>query len=613
MKIRSRIIVFFMISSFIPFFILSGTSWYHYQATIRDNAFSYTRQMMTQTATGLEEFLNQLDQFYYAVYAQDLPRLLAELDATSTGSVRAHITLNETIIRLWTFYGLSERMPYLSIVSDSGNIIYQNNRAASSDYQFSQSEWFCALVNSGAHSGLSPAGLLPYQKDDGRTYITYAQKIIDYNTAENNYYFLMDFDTDVVDQLLSTLVTGNTGSLFLLNGNDLIYTINPEPFVMEDIIRFQRECRVQDLSYEETIDGVPYFISSYPVSQASLNILCVNSIPDLTAGVPDLKHFTLLLSGISMLLTVLLSCFFSARLVKPIHDLKEVTYEVMRGNLEVTVPPLTHDEIGDLGTCLDQMLSHIRQLIREKYEYSLREKELQIHTLQSQINPHFLYNTLETISSIAESEGIDPIRDIAFSMAELYRYSISASDRFVPIRCELEYVRHYLDIIRIRFGERIRIHYQIDGDVLESPILKLTLQPIVENAVYHGLEPKRDIGNLTISMHRKESFVEIIIQDDGVGMDKNTLDALQRRLKDPDSDPTAYSGSHIGISNVNRRLRLRFGASSGLQITGTPGGGTCVTIRLAGQSSGFGGSQLEDAGLTPFEQNGFAADGAARK
>lgn len=100
MKIRSRIIVFFMISSFIPFFILSGASWYHYQATIRDNAFSYTRQMMTQTATGLEEFLNQLDQFYYAVYARDLPRLLAELDATSTGSVRAHITLNETIIRL---------------------------------------------------------------------------------------------------------------------------------------------------------------------------------------------------------------------------------------------------------------------------------------------------------------------------------------------------------------------------------------------------------------------------------------------------------------------------------------------------------------------------------
>lgn len=590
MKIRNRIIVYSIISSFIPFMILGGTSWYHYQATIRDNAFSYTRQMMTQTASGLEDFLDQLDQYYYAVYAQGLPQLLAELEAAPTGSVRARITLNETIIRLWVFYGLSDVMPYLSIVSESGEIIYQNGRAASIDYRFSQSDWFCSLVNSGAHSGLSPAGLFPYQRSDGSTYITYAQKIIDYNTTENIYYFLMDFDTAVVDQLLSALVSGNTGSLFLINGNDLIYSINPEPFATEDVIELQTECVEPDLSFEKNIDGIPCLISSYPVSQASLKILCVNSIPGLTAGVPDLKTFTLFLTAVSMLLTVLLSCFFSARLAKPIHDLKEVTYEVMRGNLEVAVPPLTHDEIGDLGRCLDQMLSHIRQLIREKYEYSLREKELQIHTLQSQINPHFLYNTLETISSIAESEGIDTIRDIAFSMAELYRYSISASDRFVPIRSELEYVRHYLDIIHIRFGDRIRIHYRIDEDVLDLPILKLTLQPLVENAVYHGLEAKRGTGNLTISMHSDESFVEIIIQDDGVGMDACQLDALRRQLSDPSPDAASSPRGHIGISNVNRRLILRFGSSSGVQINSRPGEGTCVTIRLAVQPAGSGGS-----------------------
>lgn len=597
MKIRNRIIVYSMISSFIPFFILGGTSWYHYQATIRDNAFSYTRQMMTLTASDFEDFLNQLDQYYYAVYAQGLPGFLAELEDSPTGSVRAQITLNETIIRLWTFYGLSDLMPYLSIVSESGKIIYQNDRAASGDYHFSNSDWFRSLVNSGAHTGLSPAVCLPYQKDDGGTYITYAQKIIDYNTTENNYYFLMDFDTDVVDQLLSNLIQGNTGALFLLNGNDLIYSISPEPFQTDEVMRFWEQCRNETHSCQETIDGVPCFISAYPVSQASLNILCVNSIPELTAGVPDLKSFTLFLTAVSMLLTVLLSCFFSARLAKPIHDLKEVTLEVMRGNLEVTVPPLTHDEIGDLGRCLDQMLSHIRQLIQEKYESSLREKELQIHTLQSQINPHFLYNTLETISSIAESEGIDTIRDIAFSMAELYRYSISASDQFVPIRSELEYVRNYLDIIRVRFGDRIRIHYQIDEDVLESPILKLTLQPLVENAVYHGLEPRRGTGNLTISMQSNASSVEIVIQDDGVGMDAAQLEALQHQLAlarqltlthqlaDSSPDTASSPRGHIGISNVNRRLILRFGPSSGVQISSRPGEGTCVTIRLAGQES----------------------------
>lgn len=583
-SLRNRIIAFFLASSFVPFMILGGASWYNYQNTINNNTLSYTQQVMSLTADKLKDFIHKLDQFYFAVYSKNLPSQLSNMELSSAQGVKSRLTLRETLMQLQGFYGLSHTVPYLTIVSDTGNIFYQNDRALTSDYCFLEESWFTEFMDSDDQTSMSHARLLPYHEtryaEKGTQYISYARKIVDYNNTSHNYVFIMDFDSEIITTLLSSLIIGQTGNLFILNGENIVYALDFEQFSPDDVLYFSAASRSNDNHYQKRIGAIPYLVTSYPVANTTLSILCINSISEITGNVPDLKSFTLLLIAVSMLLTIVFACIFSKKIVKPIKDLKGVTYEVMKGHLDVQVPPLTHDEIGDLGLCIEKMLANINLLIQEKYEYTIREKELQLQTLQSQINPHFLYNTLETISSIAENDGLDQVSDIALSMASLYRYSISSSDCLVPIRDEVDYIRNYLDILKVRYGERILFHFDLEEDTLHYPIMKLTLQPLIENAVYHGLENKRDQGNLIISIKKLETFIQIRIIDDGIGIEPMRLKQLQDKMSNCRHDTAEKDNHHIGIHNVYKRLKLRFGDSCEMTVSSSLSDGTSVSILL---------------------------------
>lgn len=586
-SLRNRIIAFFLVSSFFPFMILGGASYYNYQTTINDSTLAYTQQVMSLTSDKLEDFTNKLDQFYFALYSKNLPTLLSNMKLSSSVGVKSRLTLRETLIQLQGFYGLSHTVPYFTIVSDNGEIFYQNDRALSSNYQFTAESWFLDFIHSPSQTSMSGARLLPYHDTryigEEKQYISYARKIVDYNHTDNNYIFIMDFEADIITSLLSPLIIGQASNLYIMNEENIVYTFNPEQFSPEEVLELSGYCYLNDNYFQTHIGHVPYLIATYPIVNTTLSILCINSIPEIIGSTPDLKSFTLLLMAASMLLTITLAYMLSKKLVKPIQDLKNVTYEVMKGNLNVQVPPLPHDEIGDLGLCIEKMLADINLLIRKKYEYTLREKELQLQTLQAQINPHFLYNTLETISSIAENDGLDQVSDIALSMASLYRYSISSSNRLVPIRDEVEYIRNYLDILKVRYGDRILIHFDLDEESMDYSIMKLTLQPLIENAIYHGLENKRGIGNLTISIHKMDEYILIEIIDDGIGIESQRLKQLQTKLLACNQDTPEKDNSHIGIHNVYKRLVLHFGSSCKMKIESTLSKNTSVSILLPTQ------------------------------
>lgn len=581
--IRTKLQAFFLVSCLVPFIILGCVSWYNYQKTINENVLLYKQQVMSLTADKLENFLNKLDQFYYAVYSKNLNKNLATLEEHSIEGVKSNLALADTISQLWSYYGLAHTISYISILSSDGNIVYQNDLALTSDYSFHNAAWFASFTASKEQSCLTSPSRLPYhdtrftQSTD--TYMGYARKITGYHTTKQQYIFYVEFNSAQIQTILSPLIGGESGNLFLFSSTSPIYTLNGEQFSAEQIQSLYTSCNSNGDSHTAKVNGGIYLVNRYPLNGSSLSILCTNSLSEIMEGIPDLKEFMLLLIVLSILFTILLARFFSHKLVKPIEDLKAVTYEVMNGNLDVIIPPLPKDETGQLGTCIDQMLQHIRQLILEKYQYSLREKEMQIHTLQSQINPHFLYNTLETISSIAENEGVEQVSDIALSLADLYRYTISSSDNLVPIADELNHIHNYLDIMHVRYGERIQPHFYIDRKVESCHIMKLTLQPLVENAIYHGLEEKCSQGHLIVRVSADESYVQISVEDDGVGMDKEQLNVLRQKLSSENLDLYKTS-SHIGIVNVYQRLRLRFGTDCAMLLESQKGTGTKVIVQV---------------------------------
>ena len=230
---------------------------------------------------------------------------------------------------------------------------------------------------------------------------------------------------------------------------------------------------------------------------------------------------------------------------------------------------------------LQEEMEHFLLQADRRYSYENRKTEMELAALQNQIDPHFLYNTLDGIRSQALRAGQTEIAEMTGKLSRLFRYSVRNRGDLVTLEEELSSVEDYFSIQEYRFEERFRLSCEADPETLRYYLPKMTFQPIVENAIYHGLEPNKGSGTLVIRAERLEKGLRVIVRDDGVGMDEETLERLRDRLNG--APPEAGSGGrHSGIAlyNVNRRLRLLFGDSSGLTISSVPGMGTDVEVRL---------------------------------
>ncbi|MNN28257.1 Sensor histidine kinase YpdA [compost metagenome] len=253
---------------------------------------------------------------------------------------------------------------------------------------------------------------------------------------------------------------------------------------------------------------------------------------------------------------------------------------VQRGNLGVSLNPKYNDEIGLLGSQFNRMITRIKDLLEEVSLTEKRKQKADMRALQSQINPHFIYNTLESIRMLAESNEDPRVAELTYLLGLQMRYSIVRSEATVTIAEELEHVRNYFQLLQIRFPGKFELIIDVPDIFHDLPVLKLVFQPIVENAVFHGLEKKVGPGLLTISAWNEEDTAIFSVADNGVGMDQETLLALNHSLRT--SDTGEKFG--IGLRNVNERICLHYGHSYGLQVESAPGVGTVVTLRIEGLS-----------------------------
>lgn len=290
-----------------------------------------------------------------------------------------------------------------------------------------------------------------------------------------------------------------------------------------------------------------------------------------------LFYSIVVLSGL-ILLSFGFSYGFSSILSKNISSLMKTVRNVKRGNLQTRFKSTTEDEIYELGHSFNEMLERISLLIEEKYisevkvkDAELKAKEYELNLLQSQINPHFLYNTLKTAQYMAFAKDPRTEKMIKLLIA-LFKTSITRGEKVVKVSEEIAHVKTYIDIQQMRFGDKIQVIYDISEDMLEIPVLKLTLQPIVENAIYHGLEVTDHGGTIAIKVQKLKDKLKISICDNGAGMTEDKLKEIKARLEGK------TKGESIGIINVHERIKLYFGDEYGIEVDSTLGKGTSVII-----------------------------------
>ncbi len=292
-----------------------------------------------------------------------------------------------------------------------------------------------------------------------------------------------------------------------------------------------------------------------------------------------------LLLSITFLL-LLVTYWFSLSITRPVQKLTQAAKELSRGRFDLQVEVTSNDEISFLAKMFERMRVNINNLILEIQQKAQLERELQqnklllqesqLRSLQSQINPHFLFNTLDTLSKKAYLEGSEETSDLLANVAGLLRYNLKRLDRSVTLYEEVKVLRQYMEIQRARFADRLRFRADIDDTCLHVQIPGLTLQPIVENAVIHAVEPEEDGGTIEIRIRDGEERVTIEIADDGPGMPELKI----RRILEEHTFETEGHSTGIGIGNVVRRLRLFYGLADVIGIESEAGRGTKVVLQI---------------------------------
>ncbi|KUP25674.1 sensor histidine kinase [Paenibacillus sp. DMB5] len=286
---------------------------------------------------------------------------------------------------------------------------------------------------------------------------------------------------------------------------------------------------------------------------------------------------TLILTTLAIVaIALVVATFISHALTKPLKSLVRLMKQVQHGNLDVWLSPKYNDEIGMIGSHFNRMIIRVKDLIQEVSLTEKRKQKADMRALQNQINPHFIYNTLESIRMLAEGSDDPRVAELTYLLGLQMRYGIVRSEEMVTVRHELDHVRNYLNLLHIRFPDKFRLQMDVPEAFLPLPLLKLVFQPVVENAVFHGLEAKEGPGTILITAWSEDSKTVFCVEDDGVGMDGDTLRLLNSNLLDS-TDSEKFG---IGLRNVNERLRLHYGSACGLQVFSEPGRGTRVIIRI---------------------------------
>lgn len=320
-------------------------------------------------------------------------------------------------------------------------------------------------------------------------------------------------------------------------------------------------------------------------TEGAFELLAVYSEQEILVETAETIRNTLSISVFGALLSLAFILIVSRLLSARLRRMGQNIHRAASGDLDFTPVIDGGDEIGALSRDFDQMLASIRTLIRENYEIQLQkqalesaQKDIQMRVLSSQLNPHFLFNALEGIRMRAVTLRQNDIADSVRMLSSLLRRSLYTKNELIPIEEELDFVEDYLKIQVQRFGDRL--HYRIDTftEPGAHKVLPFLIQPLVENAVKHGIEDAAgDTHFVSVSVLTEENRLLVLIADNGVGMDEATLKRVSRSLMEEDKDPPS---THIGIINVNRRIRLYYGPSYGLSIASGAGKGVIATLTL---------------------------------
>lgn len=416
--------------------------------------------------------------------------------------------------------------------------------------------------------------------DYNKYYFSLGRKLIDINTLESLGVLVIDIDEAILEKSYNNVSRGKDVEIFICdkdgniishpNKNKIGINISSEPNIKE-MLNDNKD--FDKLDYKNGSKDIMMIYSTCLTTGWKLVQIIPNNY--LYKEIDNIKFIVLVIGIVYIFVALITTMFFSIKLTKPMIKMMKTMKEAENGNLDVKVIIKSDDEIGRLGTSFNNMIFKITELIGKLLEEERNKKSIELEVLHAQINPHFLYNTLNTIKWMAKAQGSSSISSAITALIKLLRVSINLSNKMIYLEDEITYVENYVHIQRIRFGKQFEITYSIDENCKKCYIPKLILQPIVENSIIYGSkEGSLNSLKMQIKANCEGELLVIQVIDDGKGIEEEILQKIFNTEKN------VNKFSVVGLNNVNQRIKHYFGESYGIYIVSEVNKGTCVRIIL---------------------------------
>lgn len=582
-KLRPKLIISYLVAVFVPL-LLTGVFLMLKANQIIENQSNRTlgasmEQLIYNIETRLSSYEELANHFYFDTalysdlqkdYSQSSAVDIVTVEEAFMERVKAQLKFKNDLRAITIYYHnphLYNAAPYMTRLRDEmkNNPAFQT--ALTSRYE---GYWGPTLA-------VSSDGLYwdPHPKKNASTtkVFSYNRPMDFYNESEPAGLLTLEVKEEDLYQLLAK--ESGDKQLFLAEPGGQIVTSNIRDRLGTSLdgslYERIRQTPQGEFLWEQTDDHYKVMYNELRNGWKMVYMVSVNQLMEETR---DMSKYGLLFILGSMILSVLLIALFSNLIVSRMTILLKRIQRMRSGEIAVGQFVSGNDEIAVLDRSFNQMAEQMKYLIDEVYTLSIKKKEAELTALQSQINPHFLYNTLSTVSWLGRKNGNLEVCDIVESLATFYRISLSKGKEMIKIREEFECIRAYMDIQRYRQKNRVRPIFKVDEGILDAVTLKLILQPIVENAILHGLSNEKEQITILIKGSFSEGGIKLEVTDDGVGMAPHAVAALLKEETD------AERKGGYGLRNVNERIKLHFGQQYGVTVRSNPGSGTSVYLNL---------------------------------
>lgn len=571
-SIRNTIFIYFTVSALVMI-LLIGVSLYgrlsgQLTATIREENQAALSRINLSVDSYLRTLMKLSDSLYYGV--------IKNADLSEEGD-----TVNSEITLLYD--NNKDSVANIALLSKKGELLSAVPAARlKTGMDVTEEKWFRDTLNRPENLHFSMPHvqyIFDNSENQYRWVISLSRAVeITQGTSTDQGVLLIDIAYGSLQQLLDNVAMGNQGYLYLASSSgELIY--HPKIQLIDAGLEQENTLAVKsyrDGDYQEKYRGKQRDVVVKSVGYTGWKLVGVTPKQGFSLNNLKTRLFMVFVIAFFLFLLAIINSYISSRITAPIEELEKSVNALEEGALDTEVYQGGSYEIQHLGRSIGDMAKRIQALMEDIVAEHESKRKSEFDTLQSQINPHFLYNTLDIIVWMIENEQKQEAVKVVTALARFFRISLSRGKSIIPVKDELEHVRSYLMIQQMRFKNKFTYDIQAEQEVLSLASLKLMLQPLVENAIYHGMEFMDGDGEILIKVFIQEERLRFIVEDNGLGMTKEQVQGLLTEKKHSSS----RRGSGIGVKNVNERIRLYFGEEYGLFIRSEPDEGTAVEICL---------------------------------